>query len=66
MASDRRNINRASKGLTLGLLGFAKISAVEGIRLSPASERMFAEFEKRGLSAEERRRAIVEKHKPKA
>lgn len=49
----------------LGLHAFKKISAVEGVRLSPESERMFAEFDRQGLSAEERRLAIIEKHRPK-
>lgn len=54
------------KRITLGLDGFAKISAVEGISLKTSSKRMFAEFEKRGMSAEQRRRAITEKHTKKA
>ena len=51
--------------MTLGLEGFAWISAVEGIRLSPESLEMFAEFDRKGLSNEERRTFIIEKHKAK-
>jgi hypothetical protein len=42
---------------------FAKISEVEGIRLSPEMERAFAEFEAQGLSPEERRGAIIARFK---
>lgn len=55
-----------SKGLTLGLAGFAKISAVEGISLRGSSRKMFAEFDRRGLSPAERRREIFAKHAKKA
>jgi hypothetical protein len=55
-----------AKTLTLGLVGFAKISAVEGIKLRPSTKRMFADFDRRGLSPAERRREIFEKHAKKA
>ncbi len=54
-----------AKGLTLGLLGFAKISAVEGIKLRPSTKKMFADFDRRGLSPAERRREIFDKHAKK-
>ena len=50
---------KASKGFTLGRQGFAKISAVEGIRLSPEMEARFREFDQKGLSPSERREAIA-------
>jgi hypothetical protein len=53
-------------GLTLGLVGFAKISAVEGITMRPSTRKMFADFDRRGLSPAERRREIFEKHAKKA
>jgi hypothetical protein len=55
-----------TKTLTLGLVGFAKISAVEGIRLRPSTKRMFADFDRRKLTPEQRRREIFEKHAKKA
>jgi hypothetical protein len=55
-----------AKTLTLGLVGFAKISAVEGIKLRPSTKKMFADFDRRGLSPAERRREIFEKHAKKA
>jgi len=39
---------------------------VEGIKLSPESLEMFAEFDRLGLSNEERRKFILEKHQKKA
>jgi hypothetical protein len=54
------------KTLTLGLIGFAKISAVEGITLRSSTKKMFADFDRRGLSPAERRREIFEKHAKKA
>jgi hypothetical protein len=54
-----------AKTLTLGLVGFAKISAVEGIKLRSSTKKMFADFDRRGLSPAERRRAIFEKHAKK-
>ena len=65
MKTKRAAPRSRTKGLTLGLEGFAWISAVEGIRLSPESLEMFAEFDRKGLSNEERRRFIIEKHKAK-
>jgi hypothetical protein len=59
----RAALSPQTKGLTLGLEGFAWISAVEGIKLSAESLEMFAEFDRRGLSDEERRRFIFYKHK---
>jgi hypothetical protein len=48
-----------AKGPTLGRDRFAKISAVEGIALTPGAKQRVAEFERVGLSAGERRRSIV-------
>jgi hypothetical protein len=38
---------------------------VEGIKLSAESREMFAEFDRRGLSNEERRKLTIEKHQEK-
>ena len=48
-----------TKGYTVGRRGFAKISAVEGIQLSSEMEARFREFDRKGLSASERREAIA-------
>jgi len=54
------NRNRtAASGVVLGRERFAKISAVEGIELSPGMKKRAAEFDRRGLSGEERRHSII-------
>jgi hypothetical protein len=59
-ASPNRKRNAATGiGIILGRDRFAKISAVEGIELTPAMKRRAAEFDRRGLSGEERRRSII-------
>lgn len=42
---------------------FAKISEVEGLRLSDAMRQLFADFDRRALSPAERRRAIIDRFK---
>jgi hypothetical protein len=56
----------AAGKLVLGLSGFSSISAVEGVSLDPNSLRMFAEFDRKNLTAEQRRHFIKDKHAPKA
>jgi hypothetical protein len=50
----------------LGRGRFGKISEVEGIRLSPSMKRAFAEFDRKGMSAAERRRRIIAQFKGRA
>lgn len=52
----------AAESFTIGREAFAKISAVEGIRLSAEVEEAFREFDRKGLSAEERRREIMNRY----
>jgi len=54
--------NRGGKGYTIGRQGFAKISAIEGIRITAAMDADFHEFERNGLSAAERRKVIAKKY----
>jgi hypothetical protein len=65
-ASGKAGKPAEAKTLTLGLIGFERISAVEGIRLRPSTKKMFADFDRRGLRPAERRREIFEKHAKKA
>jgi len=53
----------ANKGFVVGAVGFAKISAVEGIRLKPAMKKRAAEADSKGLSAEEARSAIIRSYR---
>lgn len=49
----------AKLGFTLGREDFAKISAVEGIRLSADMEQRFHDFDRQGIDAVDRRKAIA-------
>ena len=51
-----------AKGFTIGRQGFAKISAVEGIRLSEKTQKDFRAFDQRGLAASKRRELISKKY----
>ncbi len=53
---------RDVKGFTIGRSRFAKISAVEGIRMTDAMDAEFREFDRKHLSPEQRRRAISRKY----
>jgi hypothetical protein len=64
MPKQKRSTGRNSKtGFVLGQAGFAKISAVEGIRLSPAMKKRAAEARSKGLSPDEYRQVIVRAHR---
>jgi hypothetical protein len=62
MATKAKTPRRTSGTYTLGRSGFAKISEVEGIATSPSLERDFQDFDRKGLSAADRRRALVRKY----
>lgn len=49
----------AKAGPVIGRDRFGKISAVEGIELTNDMKKRAADFDRRGLSAEQRRREIV-------
>jgi hypothetical protein len=51
-------------GFVLGRAGFARISAVEGIALTPEMRAALDSFDREGLSAEERRARIVARFRP--
>jgi hypothetical protein len=56
----------ATKRFVLGRDSFARISAVEGIRLTREMKRDLQAFDRKGLSSAERRRVIVKKYGRKA
>jgi hypothetical protein len=49
--------------MVIGRRRFAAISAVEGIKLTPEMEARVAEFDRTGMTPEERVRAIVAAHR---
>jgi len=55
-------VRAAARTFTLGRKRFAKISAVEGIRLSDEASTDFEEFDRTELSASERRDRIRRKY----
>lgn len=60
----RRAASFHSEGFALGRDNFARISAVEGIALTPEMRATLDGFDRDGLSAEERRRAIKSRFAP--
>jgi hypothetical protein len=64
MTKQKNSTKGAKTGrFVLGSDRFAKISEVEGIRLTPAMKRRADEAQTKGLSAEEYRRAIISNHR---
>ena len=51
------------KGFVIDRASFGKISAVEGIRLTPVMKKRAADAEREGLSAEEHRQTIMRSHR---
>jgi len=47
------------RGLVLGAKWAEKINAIEGLKLTPAAEKRAADFDRRRLSPEERRKEIL-------
>ena len=62
MSTTIKTPKRPAKGFTLGRGSFAKISAVEGIKLSSTMKAEFRSFDKQELSPDERRKALTRKY----
>jgi len=62
MRSKPKAATGSEQGFILGRQSFAKISAVEGIHLTDSMKKDFREFERKGLSAEQRRQMISAKY----
>ena len=54
---------RKKGSFVIGRDGFGKISAVEGIGLTPAMKKRATDAERKGLSAEEYRQSIVRSYR---
>jgi hypothetical protein len=65
MAKQKKSSKQSAKSgrLVIGRAGFAKISAVEGIRLTDAMNKRAEDRRTNGLSAEEYRRTIISSHR---
>jgi hypothetical protein len=55
-------VDKPAKRFVLGRARFAKISAIEGIRLTPEMRQDLKDFDEQGLSAAERRKRIALKY----
>jgi hypothetical protein len=55
-------MKRMTKPFIIGRDAFAKISAVEGVRLTPAMRKDFESFDAKSLSPSARRAALIEKY----
>lgn len=53
---------RAEMRVTIGLSGFAKISAIEGLHMTREMKATFRELDDKGASARERRATIIKKY----
>jgi len=60
--SRTKSPGRPARGHVIGRRRFAKISEVEGIRLTPAVAADFDAFDKENLSAAERRQILLRKY----
>ncbi len=63
MPKQKRSNKSSKTGFVIGHESFAKISAVEGIRLKPAMKKRAIEARGKGLSAEEYRKSIIRAHR---
>jgi hypothetical protein len=65
MAKQKKPVAKSAKagGFVVGREHFAKISAVEGIHLTPVMEKRASEADRKGLTAEEYRRTIERSHR---
>jgi len=61
-AAQMESPKRTAASFVLGRSGFAKISAIEGLKITAAMEAEFREFDRKGLSPSERRAAIARKY----
>jgi hypothetical protein len=66
MTKTKKSPKRSSGTITIGREGFAKISAVEGIKPSRRMTEEFKEFDRQGLSPAERRRELARKYGAKS
>lgn len=65
VAKQKKPVAKGAKagGFIVGRARFAKISAVEGIHLTPVMEERASEAGRKGLTSEEYRRTIVRSHR---
>jgi hypothetical protein len=63
MSSKKNTRSSVTQGFVIGRARFEKISAIEGVKITSGMKKREAEFDKKGLSAEHRRRSIIDAHR---
>jgi hypothetical protein len=65
MAQQKKTIAKDAKTgqFVIGSVGFGKISAVEGIQVTPAMKKRADDAVSKGLTAEEHRHTIIRTHR---
>jgi DNA-binding transcriptional regulator of glucitol operon len=65
MSKQKKPVGKNAKSgrFAIGTARFLKISAVEGIQMTPAMKKRAAEARAKGLSAEEYRRTIIRSYR---
>jgi hypothetical protein len=65
MAKQKKTVTKSAKTgrLVIGSAGFGKISAVEGIQMTPAMKKRAGDARAKGLTAEEYRRTIIRSYR---
>jgi hypothetical protein len=65
MSKQKKTTSKSTKSgrFTIGTVGFSKISAIEGIRITPVMKKRAGEARARGLTAEEYRRMITRSYR---
>jgi hypothetical protein len=63
MSSKKKTRSTVADGFVVGRARFEKISAVEGVKVTTGMKKREAEFDKKGLTPEQRRRSIIDAHR---
>ena len=63
MGNQKNSSKNKISGFVIGRERFAKISAVEGIVFSSAMKKRIGDSDQKGLSAKQRREAIIRAHR---
>jgi hypothetical protein len=62
MKTKKKTRSASTARITIGRNAFDKISAIEGMNLTPAMKRAFRELDKQGLTPAQRRKALIAKY----
>jgi hypothetical protein len=60
--NNRKRAKAKAKRVTIGLAGFGKISAIEGLHLTHGMKATFRALKRSGVSPQQRRAALIKKY----